>query len=86
MTASTPGKENLDPTEISQESLDTREDLDATKPPAPSAPGDEVPPGTPGSAEAICRACGGSGRNEADGKTCPECEGTGKVQVGVGGG
>ncbi len=44
---------------------------------------DKVPPGTPGSGEDICRACGGTGR--LDGEECPECGGTGKVDVPVGG-
>jgi hypothetical protein len=48
-----------------------------------SSPGDEVPPGTPGAGEHLCRHCGGTG--QVDGETCPECEGTGKVTVGVGG-
>lgn len=52
-------------------------------PSAPMAPGDEAPPGTPGTGEDICRACGGSGR--LNGGACPECEGTGKVTVGIGG-
>ena len=51
--------------------------------PAPMAPGDEAPAGTPGTGEDICRACGGSGR--LNGGPCPECEGTGKVTVGIGG-
>ena len=45
-------------------------------------PGDEVPPGTPQSSEAICPACGGSGR--ANGGSCPSCDGTGQVTVLVG--
>ena len=52
-------------------------------PTPPMAPGDEAPPGTPGTGEDICRACGGSG--QLNGGTCPECEGTGKVNVGIGG-
>src|SRR3954449_1840012 len=52
--------------------------------PAPaSSPGDEVPPGTPGAGENICKRCGGSGK--VQGKDCPEREGTGKVTTGVGG-
>jgi len=47
------------------------------------APGDEAPPGTPGTGEDICPRCAGSG--QADGGTCPECEGTGMVVKGVGG-
>jgi len=46
-------------------------------------PGDEAPEGTPGTGESLCRECGGSGQVK-DGP-CPSCEGTGKVNVGVGG-
>lgn len=52
-------------------------------PPAPMAPGDEAPPGTPGTGEDICRTCGGTG--QLNGGPCPECEGTGKVVRGIGG-
>ncbi|HSU24065.1 MAG TPA: hypothetical protein VLK60_19375 [Variovorax sp.] len=52
---------------------------------APTAPGDDAPAGTPGTGESLCRECGGSGRT-GDGATCPACEGTGKVNVGIGGG
>jgi DnaJ-class molecular chaperone len=51
---------------------------------ATTNPGDDAPPGTPGTGEDICRDCHGSGR--IDGKTCPACGGTGKVTEGVGGG
>ena len=40
-------------------------------------PGDEAPPGTPGTGENICRDCGGSGK--LNGKPCPTCGGTGRV-------
>lgn len=53
-------------------------------PPAPEAPGDEAPPGAPGTGDAVCRQCGGSGQWQ--GRPCPACEGTGKVTQGVGGG
>lgn len=49
----------------------------------PMAPGDEAPPGTPGTGESTCPECGGSGRLE--GRKCPNCEGTGIVTVGIGG-
>jgi DnaJ-class molecular chaperone len=49
----------------------------------PAKPGDEAPPGTSGTGENLCRACGGSGKI-AD-KTCAECQGTGKVTTGIGG-
>ena len=46
--------------------------------------GDEALPGTPGTGEAVCHRCGGSGRfNDAP---CPTCGGTGKVVQGIGGG
>ena len=50
---------------------------------APMAPGDEAPVGTPGTGEDVCPRCGGSGRSA--GGDCPECKGTGKVNVGIGG-
>ncbi|MFZ3485482.1 hypothetical protein [Sphingomonas sp. 3-13AW] len=50
----------------------------------PLAPGDVAPPGTPGTGENLCPRCGGTGR--LDGKECWECEGTGKVIEGIGGG
>jgi hypothetical protein len=50
---------------------------------APMSPGDEAPPGTPGTGEDVCPRCGGSGR-QGDGE-CPECQGSGRVTVGIGG-
>lgn len=47
------------------------------------APGDDAPPGTPGTGEAPCRVCGGSGR--VGGAVCQNCAGTGKVIAGIGG-
>jgi hypothetical protein len=46
-------------------------------------PGDQAPPGTPGTGEALCPVCGGSGQN--DGASCRNCDGTGKIIEGVGG-
>jgi hypothetical protein len=46
-------------------------------------PGDEAPPGTPGTGENVCRGCGGSGRR--DGRPCTDCGGTGRITEGVGG-
>lgn len=46
-------------------------------------PGDEAPPGTPGTGENLCKRCNGSGR--VKGEPCPDCEGTGQVNVGIGG-
>jgi hypothetical protein len=49
----------------------------------PISPGDEAPPGTPGTGEDVCPNCGGSGRT-ATGE-CPVCKGTGKITSGIGG-
>ena len=46
--------------------------------------GDEAAPGTPGTGEAVCHRCGGSGKfNSA---LCPTCGGNGKAMQGIGGG
>jgi DnaJ-class molecular chaperone len=47
-------------------------------------PGDEAPAGATGTAQAVCRRCGGSGRWQD--RPCPDCGGTGKIVQGVGGG
>ncbi len=47
-------------------------------------PGDEAPPGTPGTGENVCPECRGSGRVGA--ATCQNCGGSGKVVEGIGGG
>lgn len=54
-----------------------------SEPRAPMAPGDEAPPGTPGTGENVCRMCGGKGT--VSGRTCPDCQGSGKVIEGIGG-
>jgi len=51
----------------------------------PESPADEAAPGTPGTGETVCRACGGTGKTET-GARCPECEGTGRITAGIGGG
>jgi hypothetical protein len=56
----------------------------STHPDQDLKPGDEAEPGTPGTGDDLCETCGGSGKVE--GKTCPECEGTGHVVRGIGGG
>lgn len=76
------------PVDLSAESVAGEEDpgasIDMALPPdAPMAPGDEAPPGTPGTGENVCPRCGGSGK--VAGTTCPSCQGTGKVTVGIGG-
>jgi hypothetical protein len=63
---------------------------DASQPPdatqvEPLEPGDDAPAGTPGTGEGLCPICGGSGKDDS-GQTCNECQGTGKVNVGIGGG
>jgi len=58
-------------------------DQDNSSTPTPMSPGDQAPPGTSGTGEGVCPACGGSGHT-AHGE-CPVCEGTGKVTVGIGG-
>ena len=46
--------------------------------------GDEAVRGTPGTGEAVCHRCGGSGKlNDAP---CPTCGGTGRVVQAIGGG
>ncbi len=54
-----------------------------TPAPAPLNPGDEAPPGTPGTGEDVCRTCGGSGRLREG--PCADCGGTGRVTRGIGG-
>ncbi|WP_201258571.1 hypothetical protein [Bordetella sp. H567] len=55
----------------------------ANTPDSSMNPGDQAPPGTPGTGEAPCPDCGGTGRK--DGVECTQCGGTGKVIKAVGG-
>jgi hypothetical protein len=48
-------------------------------------PGDDAPPGTPGTGEDVCSECQGKGRL-ASGAPCPNCGGTGVVIKGIAGG
>ena len=48
------------------------------------SPGDQAPPGTVGTGENLCRACGGSGRGTG-GEPCASCSGTGVVTEEMGG-
>lgn len=53
--------------------------------PAPKLnPGDDAPPGTPGTGEDVCPKCSGHGRLGAE--PCPECGGSGVVIKGLAGG
>jgi DnaJ-class molecular chaperone len=47
-------------------------------------PGDEAPPGMPGTGEAICPECNGNG--QLRGGVCPNCGGTGRIVEGIAGG
>lgn len=67
---------------MSEEKQPRREASDPERAPAP---GDEVPPGTPGAAEADCPRCGGTGHLES-GEEDPYCNGTGVIIKAVGGG
>lgn len=48
------------------------------------APGDQAPPGTPGTGENVCPVCGGTGK--IDGRPCENCAGTGVIIEGISGG
>jgi hypothetical protein len=48
-------------------------------------PGDDAPPGTPGTGEDVCPECSGKGKIQGGGE-CPNCGGTGKVTKGIAGG
>jgi len=47
-------------------------------------PGDEASPGTPGTGEDLCPRCHGKG--SVEGRPCSNCDGTGVIIRGVGGG
>jgi hypothetical protein len=49
----------------------------------PAAPGDQAPPGTPGTGEISCPKCAGSGT--INGAECQNCEGSGWVVQAIGG-
>ena len=55
----------------------------AQAPRTPMSPGDEAPEGTPGTGPTVCPNCGGSGNT--GGRPCAVCQGTGQVNVGIGG-
>ena len=46
-------------------------------------PGDEAAPGIPGTGEALCPVCAGSGRR--GGGPCENCGGAGRIVEGIGG-
>lgn len=89
--AGAPDQVNLDSESVAGEedpgaSLDLPARSSGQPVPRPSGtinPGDEAAEGTPGTGEAICRECGGSG--QAANGPCPACGGSGKVTVGLGG-
>ncbi|NTV09678.1 MAG: hypothetical protein HGA47_02785 [Zoogloea sp.] len=56
---------------------------ESPNPGIPMSPGDEAPAGTPGTGENLCQRCEGSGK--VKGEPCPACDGTGYVNVGIGG-
>ena len=49
------------------------------------SPGDDAAPGTVGTGEDVCTRCAGTGKLD-EGRDCPDCEGTGIVIQGIGGG
>jgi hypothetical protein len=59
---------------------------ESTTPPQAAAlsPGDDAPPGTPGTGDDVCPECQGSGR--VSGMKCEKCGGTGIVTKGIAGG
>ncbi|HEU4620769.1 MAG TPA: hypothetical protein VFS42_00965 [Burkholderiaceae bacterium] len=59
------------------------ESPDAPNPRLPMRHGDEAPAGSQGTAENVCPVCHGSGT--LAGKPCVECDGTGRITVGIGG-
>lgn len=65
--------------------MPTSPSTDTNKPAQHLKPGDDAMPGTPGTGEDLCEICGGSGIRR-DGSECPNCEGTGRVTHGIGGG
>ncbi len=65
------------------QSVAGEEDPGASLEPAPLRHRDDAT-GTPGTGEALCRKCGGSGRDDS-GAACTECQGTGKATAGTGG-
>lgn len=61
------------------------EQAPSSAPPDRLKPGDEAWAGTPGTGADLCEQCGGRGKI-SNGQECPNCEGTGKVIHGIGGG
>ena len=60
-----------------------RKTPESDKPPRKMQPGDQAPPGTPGTGENVCRECHGNGR--VGDRPCPNCGGSGYVVEGIGG-
>ena len=51
---------------------------------SPQGTPEQVPPGTAGSGENVCRRCEGKGKLPG-GEECPDCKGSGKVATPIGG-
>jgi hypothetical protein len=60
----------------------TRDPVEASNA-SPMNPGDEAPPGTPGTGENVCPVCHGGGK--VRGAACANCGGTGRIVAGIGG-
>ena len=54
-----------------------------TKDRTATRPGDEAPPGTPGTDEDVCPDCHGNGKIQ--GVPCEKCSGTGRITRVIGG-
>jgi hypothetical protein len=85
-TPTSPGNE---PAEGSRETIDhelgrvPEKDKAAKTSSRPPAPGDEAAAGTPGTGEDVCPQCRGSGK--LDGKSCANCNGSGRIIKAIGG-
>jgi hypothetical protein len=67
----------------SKQKKPAEQDKAPAKPTAAMSPGDQAPPGTPGTGENLCPVC--SGKGSVAGKPCANCDGTGFVVEGIGG-
>ena len=60
-----------------------RKDHPSDQPAGGRAMPDRRAPMAPGTGENVCRMCGGKGM--VNGRTCPDCQGSGKVISAIGG-